>query len=369
MVDLHPEDTTSGVGWEDSRTHPEADPVEKPREVDEHSTGEEATDEDDEHQVTADTAGTGPQQEAVHDEAFVPPVDAQQQVLDHQGDAQEFEDLHHPMQPHGHQGHLSDHQGDEDAEDKPIHAQQQPDSQEQQEPTVAPQEPAPPASASSASSVQQQQQPSSETPAAVPEEQQEQPQPSQQQLQQSQDAAAPDPRLGRCSSEELSALARHFEDGTACPAYACIDAENSNYLALLEKHYGDQYTPAELATFARVFAACHCRCPIMLCEVEYVNQNGSDSCKTATKELCLQTNSSLSHKCANVAMQFPKVYDIDADPHAFKSPCQHCESEFPGNPSQVAIDDQGNTTVLSSTAAVGPVAAVVSAAVMAAFIL
>ena len=192
--------------------------------------------------------------------------------------------------------------------------QQQP--QQQAQPIITP--PPPPAQ-------QQQQQQRYEEPEVAEQSPTQGPQDYQQQQQQEPETAAADPRLGRCTSDELSALAQHFADGSACPAFGCIDRESSNYLALIEEHYGHKYTPAEAGAFAGVLAACHCRCPVMRCEVEYVNSNGSNECKEATKEFCLQSNDKFSDKCAMVARQLPKVYDIEADPHAFRSPCQVCE--------------------------------------------
>ncbi|KAL8271810.1 hypothetical protein Esti_004200 [Eimeria stiedai] len=277
------------------------------------------------------------------------------------------------------------HQTDQNESDEQQQQQQQPEQQQQR-----PRQPGAPATGNARAErdqnqggsspmqqqqqQQQQQQPTTSVPAAVPvpaltqdsEGRPGAPSEPQQQQQQQAEGSVPDPRQGRCTSDELAALTRHFADGTACPAFGCIDKESSNYLALIEKHYQDRYSPAEASAFAGVLAACHCRCPVMRCEVEYVNQNGTQSCRDATREFCLQSNHKFSDKCAMVAKQLPKVYDIDADPHAFKSPCQVCEAEMPeaaAMPIATAARDQQSVatvpsvSILSTLACVGVTAA------------
>lgn len=134
-----------------------------------------------------------------------------------------------------------------------------------------------------------------------------------------------DPRLGRCTAEELSDMARHFSDGTACPAYRCIDTETAHYTEAIKDKYGSRYDADEVASLAGMMAACHCRCPVMKCEIDYVTASGSASCREATVDFCRQSNEKFTEKCTAVAGQLPLVYDLEKDPQAFKSYCQVCE--------------------------------------------
>ncbi|PHJ16335.1 proteophosphoglycan related [Cystoisospora suis] len=137
-----------------------------------------------------------------------------------------------------------------------------------------------------------------------------------------------DPREGRCTAEELNALSEYFSSQPeACSAYRCIDEQGLEFRERLKEHYSALYDESQLDELAGLFAACNCRCPMMKCEVDYVMEKGSPSCKEATVEYCENSNEKFVDRCTSAAEQLPLVYDIGTDPSGFKVPCRVCRRE------------------------------------------
>ncbi|CBZ54086.1 Proteophosphoglycan ppg1, related [Neospora caninum Liverpool] len=137
-----------------------------------------------------------------------------------------------------------------------------------------------------------------------------------------------DPREGRCSREELDALTEYFSgQSDTCSAYRCIEAQGLEFRERLKEHYGSVFSEGQLDELAGLFAACYCRCPMMKCEVDYVMDTGSTSCKEATVEYCEQSNEKFVDRCTSAAEQLPLVYDLHADTGGFKQPCRVCRRE------------------------------------------
>ncbi|PFH34983.1 hypothetical protein BESB_058700 [Besnoitia besnoiti] len=150
-----------------------------------------------------------------------------------------------------------------------------------------------------------------------------------------------DPREGRCTREELEALTQHFSgQAETCSAYRCIETEGREFRERLKEHYGSIYDEGQLDELAGLFAACYCRCPMMKCEVDYVMDTGSDSCKEATVEYCEQSNEKFVDRCTSAAEQLPLVYDLSTDPGSFKLPCRVCRREGLG---QLRPDESSTT--------------------------
>lgn len=135
-----------------------------------------------------------------------------------------------------------------------------------------------------------------------------------------------DPRLGECTIDELKQIENYFRNDSksVCNAYQCIDENYEIFYNKLLNNYASKYKEKDIIIIANVFSACWCRCPMMECELDYVNTHTTNKCISATKDYCKKQNTDFVQRCVKTANAFPDIYDTYLDPAGFKSPCAVC---------------------------------------------
>eukprot|EP00920_Eleutheroschizon_duboscqi_P023996 GHVT01059661.1.p1 GENE.GHVT01059661.1~~GHVT01059661.1.p1 ORF type:complete len:799 (-),score=71.08 GHVT01059661.1:3585-5981(-) len=141
------------------------------------------------------------------------------------------------------------------------------------------------------------------------------------------DVSIEDPRVGRCTENELQSVTMYFnENPEQCAAYECLERQTKAFVTKVNEQYTDLHTEEEVNQLANMFAACYCRCELMKCEIDFFVENGSSECRAATRDYCEASDEKFIDRCTAAATARPLVYDLMVDEAGFQRPCTVCGS-------------------------------------------
>eukprot|EP00921_Rhytidocystis_pertsovi_P022610 GHVQ01036091.1.p1 GENE.GHVQ01036091.1~~GHVQ01036091.1.p1 ORF type:complete len:426 (+),score=94.99 GHVQ01036091.1:280-1557(+) len=139
------------------------------------------------------------------------------------------------------------------------------------------------------------------------------------------DPAESDPRLGICTIDELDSVKDFFSTNEhQCAAYQCVGDKTQIFFESLLTNYPSLWSEggdAKVNSVASLLAACTCRCDMMKCEVDFIENNASSKCFDATVDYCDAQNELFVERCSAASDEYPVTVVEKGQGARWKSSC------------------------------------------------